>query len=215
MDTDAVHAATAAERRALADLLDGLSPQQWATPSLCAGWDVRTVAGHLVGALDPALLPLLVAVARSGGRLHRANDAMARRAAQRPPADLVRALRERAGERSSPPGTGPRAPLTDVLVHTADVTHPLGLPHDPPAAHVRPALDFVTTGRPVGFVPRGRLPGLRLVAEDLGASWGEGAEVTGRGIDLLVAACGRPTALASLAGPGSAVLADRLGAPRS
>jgi len=215
MDTDAVHAATAAERRALADLLEGLSPQQWARPSLCAGWDVRTVVGHLVGALDPALLPLLVALVRCGGRLHRANDALAREAALHPPAELVRALRERAEERSSPPVTGPRAPLADVLVHTADIARPLRLPHDPPTAHVRPALDLVTTGRPLGFVARGRLRGLRLVATDAGWSWGTGAEVSGRGIDLLVAACGRPAALASLGGPGAAALADRVVAARS
>ncbi|HTD49614.1 MAG TPA: maleylpyruvate isomerase N-terminal domain-containing protein, partial [Acidimicrobiia bacterium] len=31
----------AAERLALADLLERLTPEQWATASLCGGWTVR------------------------------------------------------------------------------------------------------------------------------------------------------------------------------
>ncbi len=102
-----------------------------------------------------------------------------------------------------------QAPLTDVLVHAGDIRIPLGLPHDPAADHVRIALDFVTARRPIGFVPRGRLRGLRLAAEDLDWSFGEGAQVEGRGIDLLMAACGRAAALTQLRGPGAATLRAR------
>ncbi|TMD08817.1 MAG: maleylpyruvate isomerase family mycothiol-dependent enzyme [Chloroflexi bacterium] len=35
------------ERRALAADLEGLTDAQWATPSLCAGWTVRDVLGHM------------------------------------------------------------------------------------------------------------------------------------------------------------------------
>ena len=38
-----------AERLELADLLDTLTPEQWAAPSLCAGWSVRDVCSHLIG----------------------------------------------------------------------------------------------------------------------------------------------------------------------
>ena len=34
------------ERQEFADLLDGLSPQQWQAPTLCRGWNVRDGAGH-------------------------------------------------------------------------------------------------------------------------------------------------------------------------
>jgi len=210
MDDDVVFAAAAAERRALAEQLAGLAPEQWAAPSLCAGWDVRVVTAHLVAALSPALLELLGAVVRAGGRLHHANDALARRTARQPTGDLVTALRQRADTRASPPVTGPRAPLTDVLVHAGDIRLPLGLAHDPAERGVRAALDFVTTGRPVGFVLRGRLTGLRLVAEDLDASWGTGPVVAGRGIDLLMAACGRSAVIDRLHGEAAGVLADRL-----
>ena len=47
---DELFAMVAAERRALADDLEGLTPEQWATQSLCAEWAVRDVAGHLTAA---------------------------------------------------------------------------------------------------------------------------------------------------------------------
>jgi hypothetical protein len=100
--------------------------------------------------------------------------------------------------------------LTDALVHAGDMTVPLGLPHDPAADHVRMALDFVTGGRPIGFVPRGRLTGIRLVADDLDGEWGEGEPVAGRGIDLLMAACGRAALLEKLRGVGAVTLAARV-----
>jgi len=207
-----VFPAVAAGRCSVADLLEGLDEQQLATPSLCAGWNVRTVGAHLAEAAAPALGAFLVAVVRAGGRVHRANDASARRAARRSVAELAALLRERAEDRSAPPITGPRALLTDVLVHEGDMRLPLGLPYDPDAAAVRTALDFVTTGRPVGFVPRGRLTGLRLHATDLDWSWGDGPATQGLGMDLLMAACGRATVLSQLEGPGSRLLRERLGA---
>lgn len=210
-----VFAAVAARRRAVADLLEGLDDAQLSQQSLCAGWDVRTVGAHLADAAAPSALgPFLVALVRAGGRLHRANDVAARRAGQQPAATTVALLRERAESRFTPPVTGPRAPLAEVLVHEGDIRVPLGLAYEPDAGAVRVALEFVTTGRPVGFVPRGRLRGLRLVAADLDRYWGDGAEVRGRGVDLLMAACGRTAVLARLAGPGRNLLGDRLGVPR-
>ena len=48
VDRDQIHAAVAAERCRIADLIDSLADAQLATASLCAGWDVKTVAAHLV-----------------------------------------------------------------------------------------------------------------------------------------------------------------------
>jgi hypothetical protein len=62
----------------------------------------------------------------------------------------------------------------------------------------------------VGFVPRGRLDGLQLVATDADVVRGTGAEVRGRVADLLLAACGRRSVLGALEGPGVTVLGSRL-----
>jgi uncharacterized protein (TIGR03083 family) len=213
VDADQVFRASARERREKADLLDGLDEEQLDTSSLCAGWQVRTVAAHLVTAVAGTDRRFATALLRARGNPHRANDALARQEAQRPVAELASRLRAHADSRSSPPLVGPRGPLTDVLVHGGDMRVPLGRTHDPDPAAVRAALEFVTAGRPLGFVPRGRLTGLRLVGEDTGWSAGSGPELRGRGIDVLMAACGRRALLHRLSGPGVPVLARRLPAP--
>jgi uncharacterized protein (TIGR03083 family) len=205
-----VFAATARARRSVADLLDGLDDAQLATPSLCAGWSVLAVAGHLTAAVTTPTGAFLRELVRQRGNGHKTNTVLARRLAQRPAAELAALLREHAERKSSPPVVGPRGPLADGLIHEGDMRVPLGLPHDPDPDDVAPALEFVTTGRPVGFVPRGALRGLRLVATDLDRAWGEGDPLEGRAVDLLMAACGRTALLPALAGAGVAVLAGRL-----
>jgi uncharacterized protein (TIGR03083 family) len=211
IDQDGVFAAVAASRRAVADLLESLDERQLATPSLCAGWDVRTVGAHLAQSAGPVLRETLGALVRARGHLHRANAESARRAAGRPVPEIAALLRERADSRFTPPVTGPRAPLTEVLVHGGDMRLPLGLPHQADPAAVRTALDFVTSGRPIGFVPRGRLRRLRLVATDLDWAWGSGPAASGRGLELLMAACGRAPVVDRLSGPGADELRRRSG----
>ena len=38
------------EREACGDLFESLTPEQWASPSWCEGWNVLEVAGHLLAA---------------------------------------------------------------------------------------------------------------------------------------------------------------------
>ncbi|MEQ3550118.1 maleylpyruvate isomerase family mycothiol-dependent enzyme [Pseudonocardia nematodicida] len=212
VDVEAVHAATARGRRAAADLIESLDEAQLDAPSLCTEWPVRVVAGHLAaGATMPSTPRLLFELVKARGDITAMIDRSSRESARRPVAELVSDLREHAGHRASPPGVGPRGPMTDALVHTGDIAVPLGLPHEPDPADVRLALDFVAGARPTAFVAKGRLDGLRLVADDAGFADGEGTEVRGRGIDVLMAACGRPAVLDRLTGDGVAVLRSRIG----
>ncbi len=127
MNDEAVFAASAVERRAVADLLDGLDERQLATPSLCTAWDVRTVAAHLVAAVALTGRDFAGALLRARFRPHTANDILARDVARRPVVELADLLRRHADSRFAPPVTGPRAPLTDALVHAGDMRIPLGL----------------------------------------------------------------------------------------
>ena len=36
----------------VADLLDGLTPEQWSAETECPGWDVRAMAGHMLGMMQ-------------------------------------------------------------------------------------------------------------------------------------------------------------------
>jgi uncharacterized protein (TIGR03083 family) len=168
------------------------------------------VAGHLTAAVTTPTGAFLRELVRQPGNGHKTNTVLARRLAQRPAAELAGLLREHAEREFSPPVVGPRGPLADGLVHEGDMRVPLGLPHDPAPDDVAPALEFITTGRPVGFVRRGALRGLRLVATDLDGVWGDGDPLEGRAVDLLMAACGRTALLPALTGAGVPVLAGRL-----
>ena len=210
--TDDVQSRTAANRTALADLCAGLTEAELAIPSLCAGWRCRDVLGHLVMALELSTPRFLLEVVRDRGRASRTSDRVAREFGDRPTADLVRVLRDHAGDAVSPPGIGPLGPFADSCIHLRDIALPLGHPVTPPLEDWVRVLDFLVTPRAVraGFVTRGRLAGLHLGATDDAWTSGSGADVTGPAQALALAVSGRHVALADLTGAGVPVLRDRL-----
>jgi uncharacterized protein (TIGR03083 family) len=199
-------AVIAEERASILETFEALPPEQWDTPSLCGQWTVRQVLGHLVIAADPPTGRFLRELARAGGSFDKANARLAVAEAARPIEDLVARYGERIGARNTPPGFGPQAPLSDILLHSLDVRIPLGLPSDRPADHYAPALEllFSSRGQRI-FVPKGRPP-VRWVATDLAWTHGTGDEVKGTMADLALAASGRGARADALAGPGQPAL---------
>jgi uncharacterized protein (TIGR03083 family) len=204
-----VFAAVADERRQLATLLDGLNAAQLATPSLCAGWDVKTVAAHVISTVTDGTSAFLRLALRRRS-MARAIDELARRGAQLPAAEVAASLRQCADRRISPPLFGPLDPLADVLVHSGDIRIPLGLPFAPDPQLAALAMDFLTGPWPFGFVPLGRLRGISLRANDIYRAWGRGAEVRGPVAALMMAVSGRTALLHLLDGPGLAPLRQRV-----
>lgn len=208
-DHESVFAAIADERRRIANLIGELDPTQLATASLCAGWDTKTVAAHLVSVIADGFWRFQLMALRCGG-INNAIDALARQRAELPAQQIADALRERADHRLSPPITGPLSGLTDVLVHGADIMIPLDLRFNPDPRSVALALDFLTGLWPLGFVPRGRLRGISLCASDIDRTWGMGAQIRGPAAALMIAACGRTAQFHLLDGPGLPILEGRL-----
>jgi uncharacterized protein (TIGR03083 family) len=209
VNRDQIHAAIAQERRDIADLIDSLDEAQLATESLCTGWDVKTVGAHLVSMLAGGSRKLMLLTVRRGS-MDRALDEMARRTAQRPAAEIAASLRELADHQYWKPP--PQAPglLAEVLSHGGDMRIPLGLPFEPDPQLTATALDFLTGAWPLGFVPLGRLRGIRWQATDLDRTWGKGSEIRGRAADLMMATVGRTAVLDALDGPGLPVLRERI-----
>ncbi|MEM6110784.1 maleylpyruvate isomerase family mycothiol-dependent enzyme [Mycobacterium sp. 050272] len=205
----AIITAVANERRQIATLIEGLDAAQLATPSLCSGWDVKTVAAHLAGSVADGLSGAMSMALRRGS-LARAIDELACRRAQLPAADIVTMLRQRANYRLSPPVFGPVAPFADILIHGGDIRIPLSLPFAPDLEQVGIALDFLTGLWPFGFVPLGRLRGISLRGTDIDRSWGKGAEIRGPVSALMMAVSGRTALLDNLDGPGLPALRQRL-----
>jgi uncharacterized protein (TIGR03083 family) len=193
------------ERRALADELAALDGSEWAVPSLCGAWTTREVLGHLVVPLVHSTGDIVRAGARALGRFDRANEALARAQAVRPVEDLLDDLRRHADHRFHPPGFGPEAPLTDLLLHAQDIRVPLGRPSPVAPARYRPVLDLLSAARSA-VIMRRRPPRLRLEATDLDWSHGDGPTVTGRAEDLALSLGGRSAVVDQLAGDGHAAL---------
>ncbi len=206
----AVDAAVAAERHRVADLVADLSDEQWTTPSLCAAWTVRDVVAHLT-VTTRMTVPLLVrAAVRARGDFDRmAVDLAAQRSAAYSSGELVTQLRESAGSARRFPGSTPRDPLMDLVVHGQDIARPLGRRHVSPPDVVADCLAYVAANRFMGG-PR-RLAGVRLVSTDTGWTLGDGADLRGPDVDLLLVAAGRRAGLEALEGPGAAVVGARLG----
>lgn len=200
----------ATERRSLADLLDTLTPQQWASPSLCGAWSVQEVAVHLTSGPSTSILTFLGAMVRARGSFDRANELLVARRSDVEPAQVTAWLREYAEHRFTPPTMDWHAPLTDLRIHTQDIVVPLGLDAGVSVEPWREVLDFlVSPASARGFAPKGR-PGLACTATDLDWSGGEGAAVTGQAAALATVLCGRAALLDELEGDGVPALREWL-----
>lgn len=213
MNRDEIWRTTDAERASLADLLDELSPREWATPSLCAGWRVRDVAAHLTLA-HTGMLPATAAMLRARGNFDRMVHDSAVREARLPVERYAARLREMVGSRRKAPVVSDLEPLLDILVHGQDIVVPLGRSRPMPTAAAATAATRVwTMGWP--FHARRRLDGFTLAAVDHDWSVGHGPRVQGPIAAILLLLTGRYAALPELSGPGAAELAGRLSpAPR-
>jgi uncharacterized protein (TIGR03083 family) len=202
----------AEERRAIADLLEGLTPDQWQVTTLCPAWDVQAMAAHLTVSCTFTAWELTTTLARARGSVDRAALAMAERRAAQSRAELVAVLRDRAEVRRAPPIVGALGPYTDTLIHVQDVLIPLGRRDERPAERWLPSLDFLVSARArIGF-RSAPLPDVQLVATDLDWSYGDGpvVEATAEGLGL---ALSRRTALFDeLSGPGADALRAWAGA---
>lgn len=185
-----IRAAIAAERRELADLLDGLSPGQWDEPSLCAGWRVREVAAHMSMGFRLSLPVTIVELAKARGGLHRMTDRVARKdAAAHSPAELAAFLRDNAHHPWKPPVGGLPAALGHDVVHGLDITVALGLDRRVPGERLGILLGAIRP-RSLKFF-RADIAGVRLCADDMEWTYGMGEPMYGAAQDLLLVAFGR------------------------
>lgn len=180
------------ERRRLVADLSVLGDDQWGTPSLCTGWDVHDVVAHLVDSAQTTRLGFVRRLIAARFDFDLDNARGVERERRNDPQETLRALAD-AAELTCTPPANLATRLVEAIVHGEDVRRPLGIRADYPAAAVLVALEYqLRTGVSMGG-GKERARGLRLVAEDAGVSWGEGDEVRGSALDLLLAVSGRPT----------------------
>ena len=162
---------------------------------------VRDVLAHLVQNAERTYASLTLDLLRGAFRPDRSMSKAAKRLRGVPVPELADRLRGAAEGRFHLPGTPEGMGLVDVLVHSADALRAVGKDVDAPPADAVPALDALCrTGRVV--VHAAPHEGRRLVATDLEWSRGNGPEVRGRTLDLLLFVANRRQVLPNLTGPG-------------
>jgi uncharacterized protein (TIGR03083 family) len=188
------------ERRTLADVLDGLTPEQWDAPSLCEGWAVRDVVAHITMPFRYSAARFLLELARSGGRFGTMADRVARRDGAQPTAVLTAALRDNAEHPWTPPGGGKAGALTHDVVHGLDITRPLGIGREVQPDRFRTVLDSLVAPRSLRHFKVGVDGDVgRLRASDVDWSYGTGEPVTAGAVDLVLMLTGRPVRSEALA----------------
>jgi uncharacterized protein (TIGR03083 family) len=196
------------EREEFAALLDGLTPQQWGSPTLCESWNVREVAVHTVSYDELTTGGLVGRFLKGRLNTDRINAIGVADYADRAPEQIVAMIRANTEPHGLTGGFGGRIALTDGMIHQQDIRRSIGLPRTIDAERLRTALDFARFAPTIRAAWRAR--GVRLVATDLDWVYGRGPEVRGSGEALLMAMAGRRAALDDLDGPGKDKLVQRI-----
>jgi uncharacterized protein (TIGR03083 family) len=196
-----------AERRELAGVLEGLSAEQWRSPSLCAGWTTAHVVAHLTMPFRITEEEFGRGMAEAHGQFTEFSDAVAARDSELPQAELAGVLRDNIDNPWGPPGGGQPGALSHDLIHGLDITWPLSITYPIPDRAMTTVLDLIAG--PDGQNAFGAdLDGIELRANDLDWSSGSGAEATGPSRDLLLLLARRSLPRDSVTGPGAQRLRD-------
>ncbi|MGH3125910.1 MAG: maleylpyruvate isomerase family mycothiol-dependent enzyme [Streptosporangiaceae bacterium] len=207
MKSDEIWKHIHAERGQMADTWTTLSPAQWAARSWCQGWSAQDTAGHILAAAEQTPVSFYQELIAAGFRFSVFTDRGARKLAVIGPDELVRRLRARTSTTNHPPAPV-LAMLGEIVVHGQDIRRPLGLKHQPPEAALTAVADSWKNSNLLIGAKR-RISGLRLRATDTGWAHGDGPEVSGPLLSLILAMTGRHAVLPDLTGDGVAELGRR------
>jgi uncharacterized protein (TIGR03083 family) len=140
LDRSTVASGALAEYEAFADLVESLDDAQWHAPSRCTGFEVRDVAGHVIGLAEDAAagVPGSRTAEQEAASLREDTPAQAAarlRAATQVLRDLVAVLDDDAWNGPSPVpdltlGRGVLTLWHDTYVHADDIRTAIGQPSD-------------------------------------------------------------------------------------
>ena len=203
----AVWSAVPTERRALRADLESLREEQWQTPSLCRGWSVKQVFGHVIATAQMTLPKFFVGMLGSRFDFRAYVEKNADRFSAGTSAEMLAAFRGLENATTHPPGPDDSW-LGEAIVHAEDIRRPLGLHRDYPIEALTQVADSYK-GSNLVIGAKNRIAGVTLRATDTDWSHGGGPEATGPMIDLLLAMTGRGAGLDRLDGAGVEVLRSR------
>jgi uncharacterized protein (TIGR03083 family) len=196
-----------AERKALAADLQGLPETQWAAPSLCANWTVRDVLAHMTATARMTPPQFIGNFVMSGFNFARMQSKGVQAERGGSPAETLARFTTLVNTSNHPPGPNDTW-LGEVIVHSEDIRRTLSIKHAYPTdAAVQVANFYKNSDLLIGT--KTRISGLKLRATDADWSHGDGPEIAGPIVSLIVAMTGRKAATDDLAGDGVATLRSR------
>jgi uncharacterized protein (TIGR03083 family) len=195
----------AAEREDLAGFLSGLAPDDWDKTSMCPRWRIRDVAAHVISGAKETPPRFIGHMFAAGFNFEKLSAGGIARESQVPVSEYCGILKSLARAKSYPAG----AILGEALVHGDDIRRALGKPAVHPVEHLTTLADtYKKAGAPLNN--KKRIAGLSLQATDTDWSTGEGPQVSGPIMSLVLAMSGRKIGLEGLSGPGLDTLRVRL-----
>lgn len=199
-----------AERDQIVETLRGLDDEQWNRPSLCEGWSNKEVVAHMASGLKTSVPSVIFKTVKAGFNINKASYRLAKEyAATRSTAQLVDELVATTELTGFTKGIGFARLMPDITVHHEDIRRACDLPpHTVDTERMTAALSTLLKEKGPLKVTR-RTKGIRFIATDLDWAGGEGAEVRGPAMSLLLAMGGRTVGLADLTGDGVALLRGR------
>ncbi|UVI35020.1 maleylpyruvate isomerase family mycothiol-dependent enzyme [Brevibacterium spongiae] len=197
-----------AERARLADLLATLEPEQWEPPTLCEDWSVEQVVAHLTAAANTGRWAWIASIIRAGFDPAKHNARLLKRHLGATPGETLANFRTSINATIAPTKDYP-AFLGEVIVHGQDIARPFGLELRPDTQAIAEVARYFAA-KDFAVNSKTQVEGLTLRAVDADFETGDGPEVTGRILDLVMAMAGRPETLASLSGAGVAELRRRM-----
>jgi len=109
------------EREGFASFLDGLTPQQWNSPTLCELWTVREVAIHTVSYDELSTAGLVGRFLKGRLNTDRINAIGVADYSDRSPEQITVLIRSYAQPHGLTGGFGGKIALTDGMVHQQDI----------------------------------------------------------------------------------------------
>jgi uncharacterized protein (TIGR03083 family) len=195
------------ERASLSEFLDTLTPQQWGAPTWCDKWNVQEVVAHLTAAGNITAPHFLAGFLKAGFNFDKTVDTDLRNYSQGTPADVKARYDAIIMSNRKPPGPAYVA-LGEVMVHGEDIRRSQGARGEHPAEHLVTLAElYKKTGAPLRA--KKRVAGLQLRATDVEWTTGEGPEVSGPCMSLILGMVGRTAALDDCDGPGVDTLRSR------
>jgi uncharacterized protein (TIGR03083 family) len=197
---------TRTEADALLQYIGAVPEERWDTSTVCSPWSVRHLVAHLTALSNQTLPNFAKRMVVTGFNFQKVVDG-----------DLQKYLKSkeemlRTFESSTRNPTTPKmlneVALGEFMVHGEDIRRALGDRGEHPATHVSAiGKMYAESKKPLNG--RARTNGLSLRATDGDFKWGDGPEVAGPGIDLLLAISGRVEALDHCQGDGLETLRSR------